>query len=110
MATLRADRLLAALAEDRRDTGVVISGTYQPVGGPGGKLMPPTFPEGPYLLEERWVDGERMRTVVIDQVPSQANRIEEALGEARRRERIAIPVFELTASTEPFRVTSCGVG
>ncbi len=108
MAILTVDRLLAAVAEDRRDAGIVIAAKYQPVGGPGGKVMPPTFPEGPYLTEDRWVDGERLRTVVIDQAPSQANRVEEALSQARRGGRIAIPVFELTASTElgPVRLTS----
>src|SRR5206468_9653102 len=87
-----------AVAEDRSEAGIVITGTYQPVGGAGGKVMPPTFPE--YLFEERWVDGQRLRTVVLDQVPSQANRVEEALSEARRRGRIALPVFELATSTE----------
>jgi CRISPR-associated protein Csb1 len=100
MSVLTVDRLVAAMAEDRRDAGIVVTGRYQPVGGAGGKVMPPTFPEGPYLFEERWVDGQRLRTVVVDQVPSQANRVEEALSEARRRGRIAVPVFELTAPTE----------
>ena len=75
------ERLVSAVGENRRETGMVMAAAYQPVGGAGGKLMPPTFPVlerggSPYLLEERWVDGQRMLTVVIDQVPSQANRVE----------------------------------
>lgn len=105
---LTAERLVQAVAEDRRDTGIVIRGTYQPVGGPDGKVMPPTFPEGPYLLEDRWVDGERRPTVVLDQVPSQANRVEEALRRARDAGRIGLPVFELSVPADlvTVRLTS----
>ena len=105
---LTVERLVQAVAEDRRETGIVFRGTYQPVGGPGGKVMPPTFPEGPYLLEERWIDGEQRPTVVLDQVPSQTNRVEEALRRAREAGRIELPVFELAVPTEltTVRLTS----
>lgn len=103
---LTADRLLTAVAEDRGDAGIVIEGEYRPAGD--GKVMPPSFPEGPYLFESRWVAGEERRVVVLDQVPSQANRIEEALLAARDAERIELPLFELHAKTSrgPLRLTS----
>ncbi len=46
--------------------------------------------------------------VVLDQVPSQANRIEEALLAARDAGRIELPLFELRAETSrgPLRLTS----
>jgi CRISPR-associated protein Csb1 len=105
---LTSERLVRAVAEDRHETGIVVRGIYQPVGGAGGKIMPPTFPEGPYLSEARWVDGERHETVVLDQVPSQANRVEEALRRARDAGRVDLPVFELSLSTElsSVRLTS----
>jgi hypothetical protein len=30
--------------------------------------MPSTYPDGPYLFEERLVDGTKKKTVVLDQV------------------------------------------
>ena len=59
----------------------------QPAGGIGDKLFPPTYPapqgspnELPsHVFERRVVDGERVWTVLIDSVQSQANRLEEAL-------------------------------
>lgn len=104
-----AQKLIAALGEGRRESGLVIEAVYQPVGGPGEKIMPPTFPPlardaSPYLLEERWADGQRLPTVVVDQVPSQANRVEEALLVARDRGQIAMPMFEM--SLDGVRLTS----
>ena len=104
-----AARLVAAVGERRRESGLVVEAIYQPVGGVGGKVMPPTFPVlerggSPYLLEERWVDGERMLTVVVDQVPSQANRVEEALLAARDSGRVSLPIFEMVV--DGLRLTS----
>ncbi|TCB89407.1 type I-U CRISPR-associated protein Cas7 [Micromonospora zingiberis] len=103
------DRLVAAVGEQRRESGLVVEAVYQPVGGVGGKVMPPTFPPperggSPYLLEERWIDGERMLTVVVDQVPSQANRVEEALLAARDGGRLSVPIFEMVV--DGVRLTS----
>ncbi|GAB2932769.1 hypothetical protein GCM10027280_20590 [Micromonospora polyrhachis] len=83
--------------------------------------MPPTLPvpddvkraaqrDGrslrPYLFEERLIDGERRDTVVLDQVPSQANRVEEALLAARDTGRLDLPMFELLMKDEGIRLTS----
>lgn len=54
-----------------------------PAGGDGDKVFPPTYATGDralrYAMEERMVDGERVPTVLLDSVASQANRFEEAL-------------------------------
>ena len=72
----------------------------QPADGPGGKVYPPTYagPEGSarneearYHIEERRLDGEVIMAAVLDSVPSQANRAEEALLEGRRTPRSLTP-------------------
>jgi CRISPR-associated protein Csb1 len=102
------DHLASAFEEMRPYTGVVLTTTYHPAGGADSRVMPPTFPVGPYLFEERWVDGEHRRVVVLDQVPSQANRVEEAMRAARDSGRIRLPLFELMAETTrgQIRLTS----
>ena len=101
------DLLLSAMREDRRATGIVFDAVYQPAGGVGGKVMPPTFPPingSPYLFEDRWIDGTQTRTVVLDQVPSQANRVEEALLAARDSGKVDLPMFEM--EVDGVRLTS----
>jgi CRISPR-associated protein Csb1 len=107
-----ADRLLAAVRPSREHTAVVMQATYQPVGGAGRTVMPPTYPvngndrdpNARYLLDGRLVDGQQRRTVVIDQEPSQANRVEEALRDARDAGMVRLPMFELRAGA--VRLTS----
>ncbi len=54
-----------------------------PAGGPGDKVFPPTYPgerNAPvHVFEERHIDGEVRRCVLLDSVQSQANRMELAL-------------------------------
>ena len=78
-----------------------ISTTYEPAGGDGSRVMPPTFPtdrndDSPYLLEERSRGGTVTKAVVLDQVPSQANRVEEALADAQRSGEVSLPLLRLT--------------
>ena len=60
----------------------------QPVGGPGDKIFPPTYPgernnDPPrHVYERRRLDGRDVWCVLIDSVQSQANRLEECLLEA----------------------------
>jgi len=90
-----------SLATDR--AAVKIRTTYQSASGPGGKVFPPTYPAqnrsaqdgGQYLLESRFVDGQERPSVLLDSVPSHANRAEEALLRARRRGTIETPLLEL---------------
>ncbi len=96
----------------------------QPVGGAGDKLFPPTYPgEGRnkppprHVFERRRIDGNEIWCVLLDSVQSQANRLEEALLEAARADRIALPrlfvdfastglnsIGEITSLDAPHRV------
>jgi CRISPR-associated protein Csb1 len=53
-----------------------------PVGDATDKVFPPTYAGGVYAVEDRRVDGQVARCVVLDSVQSQANRMEELLLEA----------------------------
>lgn len=57
---------------------------YQPMGGPGDKVFPPTYEGGKYATERRVVPetGEIIDCVLLDSVQSQANRMELALLDA----------------------------
>ena len=107
-----ADRLLAAVMPSREHTAIVVRAVYQPVGGAGRTVMPPTYPvnngdrdpNARYLMDSRLVDGEQRRTVIIDQEPSQANRVEEALRDARDAGLVQLPVLELRVGS--IRLTS----
>ncbi|PWC35928.1 type I-U CRISPR-associated RAMP protein Csb1/Cas7u [Azospirillum sp. TSO35-2] len=96
----------------------------QPVGGPGDKLHPPTYPgEGKnnppprHAFERRRIGEREVWCVLIDSVQSQANRMEEALLEAARAGRIPLPrlsvdfaaaglnsIGEITSLDAPHRV------
>ena len=101
------DLLMTAMSPEREHAGIVVRAVYQPVGGAGRTVMPPTYPaagnapdpNAKYLIGERLVDGERRPSVVIDQEPSQANRVEEALREAHDEGRVRLPMFELCTET-----------
>lgn len=85
---------------------------YEPAGGPGDKVFPPTYEGGRYATEERRLPGEErpVPCVLLDSVQSQANRMELALLEAWRRERIPLPVvtvdFAAAGLERSLRITS----
>ena len=68
---------------------------YQPAGGPGDKVFPPTYEGGKYATEQRIdpVTGGERQCVLLDSVQSQANRMELALLEAHRANRVALPLL-----------------
>src|SRR6188768_100531 len=77
----------------------------QPAGGVGDKIFPPTYATGDkaptrYAFEDRRIDGEIVRTVLLDSVASQANRIEDALQAAWEQERLSFPVISVDFSKE----------
>ena len=85
---------------------------YQPAGGPGDKVFPPTYERGRYATEER-IDpdtGEKRQCVLLDSVQSQANRMELALLEAYRANRVQLPLlvtrFDQDTLLKRFAVTS----
>ena len=85
---------------------------YQPAGGPGDKVFPPTYEGGKYATEER-IDpgtGEVKPCVLLDSVQSQANRMELALLEAHRSGKVTLPLivtrFDQDELLRKFTVTS----
>jgi CRISPR-associated protein Csb1 len=106
-----ASQLLSATDDDRQIASIVVNAEFQPSAGRGAKIFPLTTgldrdsgnkvltDAKPYLFEPRLVDGGRRDAVVIDQVPSQANRAEEALLKAVRDGRVELPLLELTVPT-----------
>lgn len=84
---------------------------YQPTGGVGDKVFPPTYEGGKYATEKRVAeDGGVTDCVLLDSVQSQANRMELALLEACRDNRIALPLVTVRFDDERlkkrFTVTS----
>ena len=85
---------------------------YQPAGGPGDKVFPPTYEGGRYATEER-IDpdtGTIRQCVLLDSVQSQANRMELALLESHRASKVALPLlvtrFDQQELLKKFTVTS----
>ena len=104
MATLNLDQIKEALAGNAAAFRSITE--YQPTGGPGDKVFPPTYEGGSYATEQRYVDGEEVACVLLDSVQSQANRMEMALLHEWEAERAPLPVitvdFTKTASPTPF--------
>src|SRR6266536_2800908 len=104
--TLTLDRLRQAVAKDAAIRRVQ---RLQPVGGPGDKIFPPTYPgertndPARHVFETRRIDGHDVRCVLIDSVQSQANRLEEALLGALREKRVGKPHVGLPYLTVVFR-------
>jgi len=78
---------------------------FQPAGGAGDKVFPPTFSGAVYAVEQRRVFGtdgkvlaQPVTCVVLDTVQSQANRMEQALQDALDGGRITIPVLKVDFS------------
>lgn len=73
--------------------------SLEPAGGPGDKVFPPTYGadgrETKYAVESRRVEGASVRSVVLDSVASQANRMETALLEAVRAGELALPLVSV---------------
>ena len=85
---------------------------YQPAGGLGDKIFPPTYEGRKYATEKR-VDpetGEIRQCVLLDSVQSQANRMELALLEAHRAGTVQLPLlitsFDQEKLLKKFAVTS----
>lgn len=86
---------------------------YQPAGGHGDKVFPPTYSAGnnisEYAVEDRIVDGQTVECVLLDSVQSQANRMELALLDELEAGQIKLPLVSVEFKGEgikPLRVTS----
>lgn len=99
---LNLDALLSSCADDSFDDGIRIDTELEPLSGPGGPVKPAVYEGGKYQLDTRWAspdDDEPTEVIVIDNVPSQANRLEDAL--RRHRESIGIPEIVLDLAGLP---------
>jgi CRISPR-associated protein Csb1 len=80
------------------------------------KVFPPTYEGGKYATEDRIINGQRLPCVLLDSVPSQANRMELALQDAVDGGLIELPLvtsnFSKSKETEKnphlkrFNITS----
>ena len=88
-------RLLTGVATESFDDGIRIDTELEPLAGPGGSVKPAVYEGGKYQEDRRWAspdDTEPTPVIVVDNVPSQANRLEAAL---RRHREVSAPVPEL---------------
>ena len=93
------EALLAGCADDSFDDGIRIDTELVPFAGPGGPVKPAVYEGGVYQEDRRWAapgDAEATPVIVIDNVPSQANRLEDAL--RRHRDSTSIPELVLDLS------------
>lgn len=105
MNTLDHDTLLEAVGPDSPYASISIESTMQPTGPEGTKVAPPSYPtsanrETPYLIDTRWLGGEKREVVHLDSPQSQANRCEEALRDAIDDGLVSLPMFELVTDVE----------
>ena len=82
--------------------GLSITRELQPLGGCGDTIAPPTFAQtqgeekGPrYVWSERRIDGETVKTCLLDSPASQANRIEESILDLVQSRKITLPLHRM---------------
>jgi CRISPR-associated protein Csb1 len=97
---IKVESLIAGCGDDAQEAGIAIDTDLTPIGGPGAPVKPAVYAGGRYQLDRRWTGkGETKRVVevvVIDNVPSQANRLEAAL--FRLGPQLGLPDVELDLS------------
>ncbi len=99
--TINLEALLKGCADDSFDDGICIDTQLEPLSGPGGMVKPAVYEGGTYQTDRRWAspdDDGPTPVIVIDNVPSQANRLEEAL---RRDSATPVPEFVLDLTGLP---------
>ena len=104
---LTLEKLLEGTASDSFDDGIRLDAVLEPLGGPGQAVKPAIYAGAVYQADRRWPPpgdaqprGDEPQDVfVIDNVPSQANRLEEAL--RRSRAGTGVPEMILDLSSVP---------
>ena len=99
--TLR--RLLAGTAGDSFDDGIRLDSDLEPLGGSGGTVKPAIYAGAVYQEDRRWPppgtsppSDEPQDVYVIDNVPSQANRLEDALRRSRASTGVPEMILDLS--------------
>ncbi|MBC6441648.1 MAG: type I-U CRISPR-associated protein Cas7 [Rhodobacteraceae bacterium] len=93
------DMLLEGCGDESLDSGMRIDTVLDPLSGPGGPVKPAIYSGGVYQWDSRWQqveDEQPTPVIVIDNVPSQANHLEEALHQ--QRAATGVPEFVLDLS------------
>lgn len=102
---MSSDKLAQACADDGTDAGILIHTELEPVAGRGTPVKPAVYEGGRYQEDRRWEgegdQREPVDVVVIDNVPSQANRLEQALRQMREELRLPEITLDLS-SVEPL--------
>ena len=103
---LTLERLLAGTADDSFDDGIKLDAELEPIAGRHGTVKPAIYAGAQYQEDRRWPppddvppSDEPQQVFVIDNVPSQANRLEEAL--RRSRASTGVPEMILDLSNIP---------
>lgn len=97
--TIDLDALIRGCSDTSSDSGIRLHAELEPLAGPGGTVKPAVYAGARFQDDRRWAsvdDAEPVHVIVIDNVPSQANRLEDAL--RRERESVGIPEFVLDLS------------
>jgi CRISPR-associated protein Csb1 len=103
--TLTYDTLVRAVEGEHAALRVITR--LVPAGGEGDKVFPPSYPNGPYLFEPRWINGEEVQCVLLNSVQAEANRMEDALLEARTHDGVVFPNIEVDFSGTDFAELGC---
>ena len=97
------DMLVKACADNSRAGGVVIETELEPLAGSGVPVKPAIYPGGKYQCDKRWVGEGQDRAiadvVVIDNIPSQANRLENELEKLAPDLGLPIVVLDLSGAS-----------
>lgn len=99
MTTITLADLVSGCADDSFDAGIRIESELEPLGGGRTSVKPAVYQGGVYQLDRRWAnpnDEKPTPVIVIDNVPSQANRLEEAI--RSQRDVLGVPEFVLDLS------------
>jgi CRISPR-associated protein Csb1 len=102
---LTVDLLVDACGDHAQAGGLLLEADLEPLAGAGSPVKPAIYAGNRYQLDRRWVGSGEERDIaevlVIDNVPSQANRLEAAL--ERLATRLGLPTIVLDlAATGPL--------
>jgi len=107
---ITSELLVAGCADEAEDGGILIRQSLEPLGGPGVPVRPASYAGAKYQKDRRWShEGEVPRpvdVVVIDNVPSQANRAEAQLERLAPSLGLPMLVLDLSGSVLPPHLPS----
>ncbi len=99
MSKLTAATLATALADTSSDAGITIRTEAEPLSGPHDPIKPAGYPGAKFQVEKRWHGDplEAVDAIIVDNVASQANRLEAAL--RAMRAELGLPEIILDLSS-----------